>query len=275
MKAAEWTRTRTLSSYCQTYAPGASRHDGVAAWVMGVTLSGFSENVTDRGEFRQARNDLTVLAPEAGPSQRWHVPRHARPWKILWFLVNPAPAWLNLSALPAVLPGVMHVSFKDDAMAARVKKAMLAAHRILHSRWPNRGDLCLNLLEQALLWAQASVSEQERKMDPRILHAMEYMMQHLFDPLSLAHLCRQAGLSQSRFMELFQRETGTTPRILWERERLRHAQSLLALTDRSIKEISAIVGYRYTPHFARRFRSMFGLAPLQYRERQRRGAGRR
>jgi AraC-like DNA-binding protein len=265
-----------LDSYFSVNPPGKtsgnrpSKSSGnlCPMWSMGLTLAGRSEHTTADGAYAIGFYDLGIIAPQANASHRWRVPVDGRPWKDLWFLFNPPPPWLSHVPLPEVLPGVYRLPLKGTGVAPQVRSALFAAHRVLHSHWPNRRELALGLMEHALQWCKAALADRTQRTDPRILRATDYLMQHLFEPLRLDRLCRHAGLAHSRLLELFRRETGTTPRMYWERERLRPAENLLRYTDKPIKEIASIVGYKYTPHFARRFRHYTGLPPLQYRKQQ-------
>jgi AraC family transcriptional regulator, arabinose operon regulatory protein len=268
-----------LDSYLRIHQPGSSSGNRPSkssgnlfpVWAIGMTLGGRTDDTTDDGACSQRPYDFAIIAPWANASHRWRVPASRVPWKILYFLLNPAPGWLGHIPFPEVLSGIYILPLKGTEIASQVRGALLAAHRVLHSRWPNRHELGMNFLEQAVLWAEAAVADQTHRTDPRILRATEYLMQHWFEPLRLEPLCRHVGLSQSRLLHLFQKETGTTPRLFAECERFRRAQNLLRYTDKPIKEIAAMLGYKYTPHFARRFRRCAGLAPLQFRRRQGRG----
>ena len=82
---------------------------------------------------------------------------------------------------------------------------------------------------------------------------------------STLELARMAGLSISRFNELFRRRTGTSPRQYLIRVRMNRACWLLDNTDLPVLEISASVGYADSLYFTRLFRQNFGVPPSEYR----------
>jgi AraC-like DNA-binding protein len=105
-------------------------------------------------------------------------------------------------------------------------------------------------------------------LDGRLAVVVRYMAEHLDQPMKISVLSALAGLSASRFFELFKRATGTTPLNWFIRARMRWASELLANSDLQIKRISAQVGYEDPFYFSRVFKSVYGIAPYDYRKHQ-------
>jgi AraC family transcriptional regulator, arabinose operon regulatory protein len=101
--------------------------------------------------------------------------------------------------------------------------------------------------------------------DPRITTTVEYIQQHLADPLSIPRLAALVNLSESRFRALFAVQTGLAPGQYVQRLRLRRARLLLERTFLSVKEVMALVGYNDPSHFARDFRREHGAPPSEIR----------
>jgi len=102
--------------------------------------------------------------------------------------------------------------------------------------------------------------------DPRITRSVDYMYNHLAEPLSVPLLASLAGLSPSHFHTLFVMQTQTPPMQYLQRLRLRRARLLVERTFLSIREIMAQVGYTDASHFARDFRRVHGAPPSALRE---------
>ena len=253
-----------LQSFRIVHPPGTAISGTNRLWSIGLTLAGRSENVVPGGTFVQETDDFIVLKP---PLQHaWKVPEGRVSWDILYFMLEPPASWLSLLPSLEILPGVFKYPLTDTVIRNRVREALGTAHRVLHGRWANRHALGMNALEGALLWLRAALVDQEQGVDPRILRATGHIMEHLLEPVRLDQLVRTASLSQSRFLELFQQETGATPRLYWERERLLHAENLLRHTDKPIKEITVLLGYKYASHFVRRFKKCTGVTPSEFRQ---------
>src|SRR5229473_5989286 len=77
---------------------------------------------------------------------------------------------------------------------------------------------------------------------------------------------RQSGYSHRRFIALFRRAAGLSPKTYCRVLRFRRAvERTFAARDASLADIALDVGYRDQPHFTREFRAFAGISPLQYR----------
>jgi len=103
------------------------------------------------------------------------------------------------------------------------------------------------------------------RISQRLKPALAYLEEHQTEPLRRDELARRAGLSRTRFHELFRRLTGMTPIDYLKHRRLRAAQVLLISTDRSVADVGNAVGYRDPFHFSRQFKAAFGVSPRAFR----------
>ncbi|PRY26323.1 AraC family transcriptional regulator [Aliiruegeria haliotis] len=81
-------------------------------------------------------------------------------------------------------------------------------------------------------------------------------------------LAREAGLSRSRFMELFQARVGETPAAYLRRWRLTLASQDLALGAR-VERVAHRYGFRSPEGFSKAFKRQFGRSPISMRKPQR------
>lgn len=101
-------------------------------------------------------------------------------------------------------------------------------------------------------------------------HSLEgtiaYMQQHICTSLTLADLANYAGLSVSHFSWLFRQQLGYSPIDYFIHLKMQHACALLALSQRSIHEIAAELGYDDPYYFSRTFKKVMGISPREYRQ---------
>lgn len=110
-------------------------------------------------------------------------------------------------------------------------------------------------------------SRKARRDGERIKIMLQYIQDHLDQPLSLADIARSAHLSENECLRCFNRMIGSTP-IRYIRElRLQKAVSLLVQTDGRISDIAAKCGFLEMSYFARVFRERNGCTPGEYRKR--------
>ena len=109
-----------------------------------------------------------------------------------------------------------------------------------------------------------------REMSPRPLSKEEkaklfaaktHLLLHLHEDLPQEKLCRIAGLGRRKLKEGFVELFGRLPMAYLYETRLQFGLFLLRHTDKTIKEIAAICGYRERSNFSRAFKQFFGVTP--------------
>ena len=94
---------------------------------------------------------------------------------------------------------------------------------------------------------------------------MQFMADHLNQPMQVATLASMACFSASHYFALFKRQTGHPPIDYFTRLRMREACRLLETTDAHVKEVAATLGYDDPFYFSRVFKSVNQVAPSEYR----------
>jgi AraC-like DNA-binding protein len=91
------------------------------------------------------------------------------------------------------------------------------------------------------------------------------MLSRCSDPERPETLARELNLSYSHFRQMFKEHTGISPKRYQITIRMQRAQDLLANTNKSIKEIAAILGFNSAFHFSRQFNELYGTSPRNWR----------
>lgn len=102
-----------------------------------------------------------------------------------------------------------------------------------------------------------------------IRQAVSYIGEHYAD-LTESETAAACGMSTAYFSRLFKRTMKTAFSAYLATVRLREAERLLLLTDRSVTDIAHAVGFSTASYFISLFRKQHNLTPYQYR-RERRG----
>jgi AraC-like DNA-binding protein len=151
-------------------------------------------------------------------------------------------------------------------------------------------ELANSHVDLAALWGPSAVELRERLHEAAIplerLHILERaLMDHLFRPLerhpavsfalhawernesdlSVGEVAREAGVSHRRFIQLFERETGMSPKLFF---RVRRFQRALASAQRRAgpdwARLALEAGYCDQSHFIRDFQIFSDLSPGEY-----------
>lgn len=99
--------------------------------------------------------------------------------------------------------------------------------------------------------------------------SINYMEHNLNKDLSLYELASEVGYSASHFSSIFKDQTGEAPISYFIGLKMQLAAKYLIQTNKSIKEISYLLGYSSQYYFSRLFKTHIGISPSDYRIKQR------
>lgn len=94
---------------------------------------------------------------------------------------------------------------------------------------------------------------------------IEYMHSQISKPVRLEEFAGKAGLSVSRFSEIFREQVHQSPLSYFTQLKIRAACRLLDLTGKSIKVVGQETGYSDPYYFSRVFKKVMGISPDKYR----------
>ncbi len=96
---------------------------------------------------------------------------------------------------------------------------------------------------------------------------VQYIDAHCLDyALSLDMLAERFSVSSSQVSRIFRQLTGEPFKDYVVRQRIAHAQALIAREELTIAELCARVGYSNVSHFIKLFKSQVGITPAAYKK---------
>lgn len=123
------------------------------------------------------------------------------------------------------------------------------------------------LLNQLLIKLVRNMEEPEQSEGAtRITNIIRYLHENYADKITLKELAARFFISQSYLCHEFKHYTNCTVIQYVNRLRVSNAQRLFEETDKSITEISMLVGFSNVTHFNRVFRALTGKSPTQNRK---------
>jgi AraC family transcriptional regulator len=96
-------------------------------------------------------------------------------------------------------------------------------------------------------------------------HLLEFIREHLSEPLSLDTLAQQVGFSPYYFARVFRQAMGASPHQFVLRARLQRAQQLLEQTELTLVQVAAACGFADQSHLTQVFTQQLGCTPRAYR----------
>ncbi|MFF4193269.1 helix-turn-helix domain-containing protein [Nonomuraea sp. NPDC001831] len=281
-----------VGHYDKAAGYGTRRPHGSPSWLLLWTQAGEGRVEQAGASFTVREGDLAVLGP--GSAQRYRVAPGAGRWRFWWVHFQPRPSWTAWLAPYAPAAGCHLVEGVPAGVRDRVDRAFDRA--LQDARWipghtapdapagppsapavvmssPAR-ELVLGAVEEVLVLATAAAGAVREPGaeggDERVRRVLDLIAAEPEAQHSVASLARAVALSPSRFAHLFAAETGQTPMGAVRRARVRHAASLLEVTDLDVGQVAAASGFVSPFHFSRAFRREYGLPPRDYRARLRR-----
>ncbi|MEV6038828.1 helix-turn-helix domain-containing protein [Nonomuraea sp. NPDC052116] len=279
-------------------APGYAtrRPAGSPSWLLLWTEAGAGFVAQGGASFEVRAGDLAVLG--SGVSQYYRVLPKAERWRFWWVHFQPRPSWAAwlgpfargdgchlVGGVPVGVRGRMGLAFERALQDARwVPAAPLPdAYRPVAASAEARlpavvlsgpvRELVLGAVEEAIVLATASARPEGARRpdegDERVRRALALIAAEPGAAHSVASLARAVALSPSRFAHLFAAETGRSPMQAVREARVRHAASLLEVTDLDVGQVAAASGFVSPFHFSRAFSREYGLPPRDYRARRR------
>lgn len=93
----------------------------------------------------------------------------------------------------------------------------------------------------------------------------DWMLLHLSSQATIATLSKMAGMSPSRYADIFRQRFGFSPIDWFMRKRVQQACLLLDVTREKVEIVGLEVGFRDPYYFSRCFRKVMGCSPRAYR----------
>ena len=111
------------------------------------------------------------------------------------------------------------------------------------------------------------------KLDKKAVYAkpvvlcLDYIYEHLHEPIRVSSLAEFAGLNPSYLSTLFKKETGVSISAYVLSKRMEAAKNMLKFSPYSYAEIAAMLAFSSQSHFTRVFKVQTGYTPKAYRNR--------
>ncbi|MBJ2137390.1 helix-turn-helix domain-containing protein [Paraglaciecola chathamensis] len=111
-----------------------------------------------------------------------------------------------------------------------------------------------------------SMGHQTYHQDDDILAIQQWLEIHFMAPISIETLAGKANMSTRTFKRRFKEATGETPLGYIQQLRVEQGKELLKHSDKSVEEISWLVGYQDAGHFNRLFKRSYRKNASSWRQ---------
>lgn len=198
------------------------------------------------------------------------------PWHIYWahytgshaHLYNPGPpddvfTFPVPAAKLAEFTRLFHVIFEALERGITITNMIVSAHALKY------------ILTQMLFAGRVTSESSDRHGNPSegparqgaqyVEDAISYMQSRLHENINLSELASWLNLSKGHLTQLFKEHTGYPPLRFFINLKMQQACRYLDLTDMTVKQVAAKLGYTDPCYFSRLFTKTIGMSPSEYR----------
>lgn len=244
------------------------REQGTRDWLLILTVGGQGVFRHEQGTTPVTSGDMILLKPN---TRHDYATAPGQPhWDLLWAHFMPQAGWLDWLDWPEHAPGVLGLQWAGQERQEKIVRRFRDLIRLNTSPLRLREALAMNALEEIVLWCDLiNPRSESARRDRRIRRSLDFISEHLAEPLSVARIAAHCGLSPSRFAHLFRAEMRETPQHYLELQRLNRARQLLEFTQEPVRQIARQVGFENPFYFSLRFKRHSGIGPREWRQRRR------
>jgi transcriptional regulator GlxA family with amidase domain len=180
--------------------------------------------------------------------------------------------WESLDSFRERFPRIQVTSFLFEMDRNRFTCAggTAALDMMLHIIRLEHGPSLAAAVSEQFIHAPIRSAHEAQRMAPPVRHgithhrlarAVTLMESRLEEKLSLAEICRGAGISERQLERLFRRHFQRSPARYHRDLRLQRAKALLQYSDMPVMEIAIACGFVSLAHFSRSYRLWSGKKP--------------
>ncbi|MDR1531981.1 MAG: AraC family transcriptional regulator [Clostridiales bacterium] len=122
-------------------------------------------------------------------------------------------------------------------------------------------ELAAMVMEQ---YAQIVKEKREKNYSLPVLRSIRYINRHLFGVIRIKDIADEIGIHPNYLSTLFKAELGMPLTQYIRTAKLKETKELLLFSKYSVGEISEMLGYSNSSHFAREFKKEYGCAPSEF-----------
>lgn len=155
------------------------------------------------------------------------------------------------------------------AWQAEILELLLKVYRSYSSPAPDELQIMIwlasawhALVENGVLTASATPAQ----IRPQMRAVLEYVREHLGEPITLEKVASHVGFAKSTCCREFKRQLGCTLTEYVLNARLQEASRLLLTTNATVAEVASRCGFSSSSYFITKFRGRIGTSPAAYRK---------
>jgi len=164
----------------------------------------------------------------------------------------------SFKEVPMPFPFLTHVGVHQDIISMYRNFDSIWAAREPGYELKARG-LYMMILQRFL--ELVYFDEKTKKYNIRVRKAIDYIIEHYSENLSVQDVSKKVGLSASYFGSLFKEETGTSFHHFLNKIRLNRAEDMLRSSEYNVNEVAWACGFSDPFYFSKVYKENSGISP--------------
>lgn len=112
---------------------------------------------------------------------------------------------------------------------------------------------------------EAGINPMQRHYENTLLNEiLVYINNNIYSTFTVEDLCSKFSVSRSSLQNLFRTNLHISPKLYISNQKLNQAKLLIQEHNRTISEISDMLGFTSIHYFSRKFKSQYGMSPTDY-----------
>ena len=190
------------------------------------------------------------------------------PWEFWWVGFNGTDAGFLLDATQFSLKNPVITPSDPETFRDLLADIYAARGNLPHETIMMSAKL-YSLLAFLIRDNQNILGQKQEQGTSRFQHACDYIAEHYGEFITVNDVAKALGISRSRLYRIFMQQIAMSPQKYLTEFRIRRACIQMAGSEKSIKEISFMVGFKDQMYFSTVFKSVTGKTPTEFRTEER------
>ena len=127
-------------------------------------------------------------------------------------------------------------------------------------------ELIIRLMQTEARYLMTNENTSQYQNNFKFAFIIQYIREHLHEPLTIEQLSQKACMSQPNFFRCFKNEFGISAVDFINNERIKKALNLLKDSNRSITQVYMACGFNNSSYFNKVFKRLTHSTPMEYRQ---------
>ncbi len=160
-----------------------------------------------------------------------------------------------------------HVTASGGTATADLMLHLIAQDHGLDLSVAVADQMVYNAVREATAEQKVSLQSRSGMRNKHLAAALDIMKSNLEEPMPPSKIAQHLGISTRQLERLFGKYLNTSPKKFYTELRLDRARHLLVQTEMSVIDVATACGFESPGHFARVYRTAYGVTPMMQRGR--------